>query len=317
VKAGWGLAVLFLALPPCRAQEAGEELGIVIHDRVQVELQQVYVTVTDRGGQRPLGLGAEAFELFEEGVRQRLITVEGGDLPLTAVLLVDGSASMRGAKLEAALDGVDAFAAGMRELDEAQLVVFADSVLQVRELQGGPGAPRPDLAGTEAMGGTRLFDHLYLALLSLEERQGRRVVVLLSDGLDGHSALRAEALAAVARRTRAQVYWVRLEGESPGARAVSAWLPEREIRGDAKALGRLCRASGGRTLGVESEEEIVAAFGELLAELREQYALGYYPEPTGPPGTFRRIEVRVVSEGLKARAAEGYITAGGGSSGGW
>jgi len=276
---------------------------------VEARLQQLYVTVT-RDGRRVLDLPRAQFTVLDEGDRQRIVTFERGDIPLTAVLMVDSSLSMRGERLRAALQGARLFARGMASLDEGMLLLFSDRLLYRSPFGRDPAVLERGLASVEATGGTALNDHLYLALQLLERRQGRRVVVLLSDGVDVDSLLPVEEVVATAGRTQALVYWLRLRegaGRAQEEGHLSAWRDQAEHRAEIEGLARLVTASGGRILDLARIEDAEAAFAEVLSELREQYVLGYYPSGARQSGRWRRVEVRTSGSGLDLRTRAGYF----------
>ena len=135
----------------------------------------------------------------------------------------------------------------------------------------------------EAGGGTALNDELYAALQLLEQRQGRRVVIMLSDGLDSHSVLAIDEVLPLAARSRALLYWVRLVSGGPLSpdfaprHQHSAW---RDGAAHVRQIDKLDEAvvrSGGRVAMIRGAAEMAPTFTEILAELREQYVLGYYP----------------------------------------
>ncbi len=318
-RAALAVTLVVVSGPPAAwAQE------LVIHDAVSVELQQVYVTVTDRDGRRVLDLERGDFRLLDEGRPQEVLTFARGDVPFTAAILVDGSASMRGRRLQASLAGARAFVARMRQNDEARLLVFSDRLLEVTAWSGAAAPLERSLDAVEAAGGTAIFDHLYLALSLLEARQGRRVAVLLSDGWDVESVLSAEELRGVVRRSQTTVYWLRLAGDEPGtgrllgratpapgrpARVlpVSSWRDEKGSRRLYALLEKTVRESGGRVITVGGAGDLERAFDNVLAELREQYALGYDPVPRRNDGSWREVKVEVARRGLDVRAREGYV----------
>ncbi|HPA95783.1 MAG: VWA domain-containing protein [Acidobacteria bacterium] len=276
---------------------------------VEARLQQLYVTVT-RGGQRILDLPRSQFIVLDEGQRQQLVTFERGDVPLTAVLMVDSSLSMRGDRLRTALRGAGLFARGMAPLDEAMLLLFSDRLLYRSPFSHDPAVLERGLANVEASGGTALNDHLYLALQLLERRQGRRVVVLFSDGVDVDSLLPIAEVVTTARRSQALVYWLRLReggGDPRESGHISVWRDHAEHRAELDGLARLVSASGGRIIDLARLEEAEAAFADVLAELREQYVLGYYPSGARQSGRWRRVEVRTGGSGLELRTRSGYF----------
>ncbi|MCB1056962.1 MAG: VWA domain-containing protein, partial [Acidobacteria bacterium] len=245
--------------------------GMRIDEKISIRLQQLYVTVTGQDGERVLDLQPDRFRILEAGEPQERVTFARGDIPFTAVVMLDSSASMAGEKLRAALSGARAFFEGMKTLDEGKLVVFSDRVLHRTPFTTFPEVLTAGLDRVRASGGTALNDHLYLSLKQLEQRQGRRVVILLSDGIDSHSVLSASAVAAVARRSQALVYWLRLPYR-PGAPAGSppslttSWRSSAEYAREYESLGRTVEESGGRILDLDSVDGVGAAFREILEE---------------------------------------------------
>jgi VWFA-related protein len=281
---------------------------IAVDEAVDLELQQLYVTVT-RGSQRVLDLPLQAFTVLDEGERQELVTFEGGDVPLVAALLVDTSLSMRGARIRAALEGARAFVAGMRPLDEASLMLFSDRPMHVTPFTSDAAEIARGLGEVEADGGTAVNDHLYAALKRLDREQGRRVVVLLSDGSDVESVLSIEDVQWTARRSQALVYWIRLrDGESGNVISrTSAWRDMAGQERERAGLTRLVQESGGRIVDLARIEEAPAAFREVLAELREQSVRGSYPSTNLHDGRWHRVQVQAQGFGLSVRAREGYV----------
>ena len=279
--------------------------AIQIDQEIEIELQQLYVTVT-RGGEAAGDLNRGDFTVVDDGLEQELVTFERGDVPLAALLLVDSSDSMRGERLALALAGVRSFVGSMAALDEAMLLLFADGVVHQAPFTVSPRELAQGLDGVEAGGGTALADHLYVAFKLLEGRQGRRVVILLSDGVDTTSVLEMSDVSWGARRSQALVYWLRLPlGERPDAIS-SAWRDGAGTRRELSALEELVRSSGGRVVPLASLDEATVALAEILDELRGQYVLGYYPEPRRNDGHWRQVRIRA-SAGVKVRARDGYV----------
>jgi Ca-activated chloride channel family protein len=295
-----------------QARHAVTTVPVPISGEYEVELQQLYVTVT-RDGEPVRDLDRDDFTILDEGRTQRLVTFEGGDVPFTAVLLIDASASMYGSKIEAARAGATAFIRGMHELDHGKVMVFSDVLQNSTVFSPIPEVLTAGLTGAVGLGGTAVNDHLYSALKLLESRQGRRLVVLLSDGTDHHSALDGEAVLGHARRSQAMVYWIRLlrPGESldPDKRPdlASAWRTPVDYRRQEASLTELVQQSGGRIIPAHSSAEIEPVFIEILRELREQYALGYYPDERRNDGSWRRVRVLVGRPDVSVRTHEGYL----------
>lgn len=279
--------------------------AVRVDDVVELPLVQLYVTAT-RDGQPALDLARDSFRVRDDRREQTLVTFERGDVPLTAVLLLDSSLSMRGAPMAAALAGARAFIEAMAPLDEAKVLMVSDQVIRRTPFGSDPDVLLGGLSGAVARGGTAIQDHLYLALRELEARQGRRVVVLLSDGVDVDSLLSTGDLEPVVGRSPALLYWIRLGGAGAGERHRSVWRSFQEHAVELAGLARLVERSGGRIFDLPRVEEADRVFREVLRELRNQYVLGYYPSLIRHDGTWHPVTVDVSAPRVELRTREGY-----------
>ncbi len=280
---------------------------LLIDDMIELELRQLYVTVNSDAADGVPPLDAHEFRIFDNDVPQRIVTFERGDAALTVGILVDASDSMRGGHLEAALEGARSFLEGMRELDEAALYLFSDSIRFRSPFLQRTESLKGALDTVEAQGGTAINDALYLAIRQLEGRQGRRVVVLLSDGSDIHSALQIDKVLWAMRRSRSLVYWIELNDGRAGAGKTSPWRTSELHRREREGLRELVEESGGRIVTIETPAEAADAFREILAELRRQYVLGYYPAWVAKDGRWHTVDVRIERRGHRARTRGGYV----------
>ncbi|MEM6796153.1 MAG: VWA domain-containing protein, partial [Acidobacteriota bacterium] len=271
-------------------------------EEVAVDLQQLYVAV-EKKGDRVLDLRRESFTVIDNGSPQKLVTFESGEVPFTAVLLVDASTSMKGERLRIALEGVTGFVEEMRQLDQAKLMLFSDRLLYESPFTSFGSVITLGLATVEAGGGTALADHLYLALTRLEKRQGRRVIVILSDGIDVESALAMDHVRWKANQLQPVLYWLRLDlGGKQGERQ-SMWRTSSQHREELEGVMEAVEESGGRTLPIGDISEVESALQQILEDLRNQYVLGYYPsEPAGR----HKVQVRVPVRGAQIRARGNY-----------
>ena len=283
--------------------------SIRVDGEVTAELQQLYVTVTTSGGtRRVLDLVEDDFAIIDNRDRQELVTFARGDVRLTAAILIDSSASMRGERLRYALRGATAFVGGIRPIDDASILLFSDRLLHATPFAHESGVLTAGLGGLKAAGGTALNDHLYLALKRLEHQQGRRVIVLLSDGIDSHSTLRMSDVTWLARRSRALIYWLRTGSREEAMKTrSSAWKSPDSYRSEYEQLTRTVLETGGRIVTLNKIQDAEIAFREILKELREQYVLGYYPTISRGDGTWHRVTVRVRRPGLLVRTRGGYV----------
>jgi Ca-activated chloride channel homolog len=275
---------------------------------VQVDLQQLFVTV-ERSGQPVLELTKDDFTVYDQGEAQPIVNFARGEIPFTAVLLVDSSASMQGTPLQQALEGARAFFTAMAPLDQAKLILFSDHVAMETPFTNIQSVLTLGLGDAKAGGGTALNDALYLAVKRLESRRGRKIAVLLSDGVDVESVLSIDEARAMARR-QVTLYWLRLPGAASADRKVqisTAWRDPADHAREIKRLHDAVLESGGRIVDLAGSAEIAAKLTRLLQELREQYVLGITPRKTaGGPGSWHEVRVEVRG-GLQARTQDGYF----------
>jgi Ca-activated chloride channel family protein len=269
------------------------------------------VSVTN-AGQAVHGLTQGDFEIVnDEGDREAITTFGGGDLPISAVLLLDSSESMQGEPLLAALAGVRAFVARTRPDDETMVAFFSDRLLSATTFIKDDDALQRALGEVHAAGGTAVNDHLYYALNRLQPRLGRRVVVLLSDGLDVSSSLDMEQVLARARRSQAMVYWLRLDDPATAGKGVpkyaSIWRGADDNARQYTLLEQAVTESGGRILKIRQLGEIDDAFRQVIDELRQQYVLGFQPRDARGRGNWRPLKVRVRGDSFAVRTRAGFV----------
>jgi Ca-activated chloride channel homolog len=276
---------------------------VQIMDELDLKLRALFVTVI-RDGARDLKLAEEDFQILDNGVPQEIVTFGRDELPLTAVLLLDTSESMRERELEAVRRGAKAFLDGMKPADEAMVTLFSDRLLRLTPFTADKAELASALVGVKSAGGTAVNDFLYLSLKALETRQGQRVVVLFSDGSDVHSVLPAADVLWKARAGQSLIYWIQLGGTHRSF--TSAWRDYAANDREYEELEQAVRESGGRILPIERVGELELAFRDILQELRQQYALGYYPNNSKGDGKWHKIDVRVKGFGERVRHREGY-----------
>lgn len=288
------------------ASDALKTEPVQIDERIDLELQQLYATVL-RDRQRVLNLDPSDFRVFDNGQEQELVAFDRGELPLSAILLLDSSESMRGERIEAALQGARAFVAGMRPEDRASVMLFSDRLMASTPLTGDKAELNRVLEKVEASGGSAVNDYLFAGLKILESHQGRRVVVLLSDGADVHSVLPMSEVLREARVSQALIYWIALDDGSKRKSFTSAWRNWQANDREFDQLEKAVDESGGRIVRTSKTEDLATAFHGILEELREQYALSYYSTTNKNDGRWHKVEVRVRASGVRVRTRDGYI----------
>lgn len=280
--------------------------GIEVDDAIDLELQQLYVSIESKEG-AGARLDAHEFEVRDLGGVQTIVTFEGGDAALTVAMLIDASESMAGGRLAAALAGAEAFFQGMRELDEAAVYLFSDVLRWKTPFSQNPLELSDSLAQVRSGGGSSINDALYRGMRELEQRQGRRVIILLSDGIDIHSWLGIEEVVWAARRSRSVVYWIELREGASASLVTSHWRDSEGHAEQMEGLRALVAESGGRIVPISGPDKAAEAFSSILEELREQYVLGYYPTVNLGDGRWHRVRVKTTRPGVKVRTRGGYV----------
>ncbi len=280
--------------------------AIRVDESLDLRLQQLYVTATQ--GEAPvLDLRRSDFSVADRGTPQDIVTFHRGDVPLRVVLALDASRSMAGDRFDIAVASAERFVSKLADQDEVQLLVFSDSVQPLADA-AAPGAATTALRSVQPSGGTALNDALYQALRALDQRSGRPVVIVFSDGADTVSWLRAEDVGWKALRSDAVIYSVQ-GGGSLGRRVplATAWRSPTRSATEVIDLEQVIRGSGGRIVEIGALEELEGALDSILTELRQQYVLGYYPSGPREPGSWRPVRVRAARAGVRLRTRSGYI----------
>ena len=253
--------------------------------KVDVKLVNVYVTVTDAHGSPVAGLKKDDFKLQEDG-RDQTISVfdKESALPLSIALAIDTSLSTRhDLPLEQA--SAKRFArALLRPIDALSVFGFSETVLQSTNYTADMHRIEEGIDHIRLGAATALFDAVYLASRSLDRRQGRKVMVLITDGGDTVSKMNYKEAVRAAEEAEALVYSIIVVPIESSA--------GRETGGE-HALIQLSEDTGGKYYYATSMSQLDDAFRQISDELRTQYLLAYYPSQRLSNSQFRRIQVGI------------------------
>ena len=260
---------------------------------VDVQMVELYTTVIDRRGGLARGLEADAFAVTEDDRPQEIVKFQlVEDLPLTVGITLDVSGSMFSALGEAQRAAVDFLDGILTPRDQSFAVAFASEPRLAMPRTEDVGAVSASLENLRADGYTALHDAIVFSLYYFGGTEGRRVLVLLSDGDDTDSRLEFDDAMEYARQSPVVVYTIGLETESLDANAK-------------KKLRNLARETGGRSFFISEAEELRDVYDQIEAELRSQYLLAYFSDHPGGGG-YRTVEVEMKPRGLEARTIRGY-----------
>lgn len=285
--------------------------------RVDVDIVNVLATVRNKSGGLVANLTKDDFTLFENGQKQEIkYFARETDLPLTIGLLFDVSRSQENLIEIQRRAAYQFFSSVLGPKDLAFLIAFGqDSELlqdytnsrkllqhaldQVR-VNGPVGGLHPGPVPTmNNPRGTVLYEAVYLASAEqLKGQVGRKVLVILTDGVDQGSRYKIQDAIKAAQLADAIVYAIYYA--DPSAYGYYGMPSDRDIK-------RIAEETGGRLLKVDRKHSLQDVFKEIQEEMRSQYAIGYSPSNSQKDGSFRRIEIKMADRDLKVQARKGYF----------
>lgn len=291
-------ALSFVALAAALALRAQRETVI----KVDVRLVRVLATVKNAAGDLVGSLAKEDFQILDSGVPQQIAVFERHtEQPLSVALMVDTSGST-GKELKGEIDSVSRFLNALfgsgNPDDAVALYSFNYQVTEHNAFTKNQRSLERSMKTFKAEAGTSLYDAVFLACEDLENREGRRVIVVVTDGGDTTSSRNFHQALEAAQMADAVIYPILIMPvTNPAGRNI----------GGENALTNMARATAGRVFAPTIGPALDAAFSEIIRELRTQYLLGYYPKDVPPsPGRFHKIEVRVSRPDLRVSARNGY-----------
>jgi len=270
------IPVLALSLmnAPIRAQQ---ETNFKLN--VDVDLTELYVTVTD-DQDRPMGnLGKEDFRIFEDRTEQKVSIFKREDVPVSLGLVIDNSRSIepRKRRLDAA---ALSFVQRGNPDDETFIVHFDDRAKLTHDFTDNIPDLERALARVTPFGQTAIYDALFLAAERMAKaKHTKKVILLITDGIDNISHHTVEEAVEAAKRSGAAIYTVGLLSATEGLKAEQTLL-------------RIAETSGGRAFFPENVEQARVSMERVARTLREQYLLGYFSS-SPRNGAWRSIRLEI------------------------
>jgi len=326
---------------PAPTPPAGDDDNGVI--RIETNIVTMPVSVLDRDGRFISGLQKNDFKIFEDGVEQKVDYFQSVEQPFTVVLLIDVSPSTQ-FKIEEIQNAAIAFINQLRPGDRVMVISFDEDVHVLCSPTNDRYTLRNAIREAEFGDGTSLYEAVdFVINQQLRQIQGRKAVVLFTDGVDTTSRRASfESTLAQTDEIDSLFYTVRYDtsrdvnggysqwpsgGGRRGGRGGGTWpdIFGQILGGSGGSWGRggmgsqgdyakgkqylemLAQNSGGREFEAQSIYNIDSAFSGIAEELRRQYSLGYYPEKVGNPGDRKQIRIRVMRPGVVVRAKNYYV----------
>lgn len=296
---GWASTVMaLLFLISSSHLTAQQDSGTTLH--MNVKLVNVFVNVTDRNGAIVGGLNRDDFAIFEDGRPQTIAHFERqSELPLNIMLAIDTSGSVKKDLSDEAAAAHRFAHTILRPQDQMSVMQFATDVQVLTPFTNKISVVDHGLGRLRADWATALYDAVCEGSQALGRKQGRKVLVVVSDGDDtAKSSTYAQALEA-ALRNEAMIYSIiDVPIESSAGRDT----------GGEHALITLSEQTGGKHYYVEAGG-LDKAFQKLSEDLRTEYLIGYYPHNQEAGRDFHRITVtipRAAPDAFEVRHRTGY-----------
>jgi Ca-activated chloride channel homolog len=270
--------------------------------RVDVNLVRIVATAKNNSGQLVGSLRKEDFQVFDNGAPQAVAVFERQtDQPLSVALMVDTSGSTN-KELKYETDSAARFLKALlsegNPRDTVALYTFNWEIVRDHYFTHSYTSLTNALKTLHGEAGTSLYDAIYLAARDLEDREGRKVMIIVTDGGDTTSSKSLKQALEAAQLADAVIYPVVVMPITNDA--------GRNIGGE-NALTFMAEGTGGRTFLPTVGAELDRAFSEIVDELRTQYLLGFYPKNVPlTKDRFHRLEVKVNRPDLRVSARNGY-----------
>jgi VWFA-related protein len=285
----------------------------------------VYVTVSDDSGMLVPDLTRDDFEIYDNGKRQTITLFESGVQPITIVLMLDRSGSMIN-NFTLVRSAAEQFVSLLLPGDKARIGSFANRIqMDPREFTSTK-RDLIEILRTELQepGPTPLWNAVNVGITALQHQEGRRVILVFTDGIDRPMNSRSISLSDVMKNAEEHDVMVfaiglmsrnyvpnrgrRGPGRNPGVGAIGApggiGQPPEFEKPDA-GLPRIAAATGGGYFELTSANNLSYTFSRIADELHRQYSLAFTPEKFD--NKTHRLEVKVRRPGLKVRARRTYV----------
>ena len=313
------LCASLLVLPLLSQQKPAEDIPPPIS--VDVNVVNILASVRDRHNALVANLTKDNFTLFEDGRQQTIkYFTKETDLPLTIGLLVDVSGSQANLIQIEREAASQFFSSVLHKKDEAFLISFGEEAELLQDYTQSPrllteglnrlhvnsavGGLHPGPVPTASQPrGTVMYDAVYLAAKEkLSTEVGRKVIVLITDGVDQGSRLTLNQAVEAAQKADAVIYSIYYYDPSAyGGHGMISFGG-----GGEGYLKKMSDETGGHVFKVDRKHPLLEVFKELQDEMRSQYAIGYTPTNDKKDGTFRKVDLKLADRNLKVQARKGY-----------
>jgi Ca-activated chloride channel family protein len=265
-------------------------------EEIEVNLVELPVMVTDKTGLPVTDLKEPDFTVLENGKPQKITTFNyASNLPIAAGVLIDHSGSMKPRMEQAKSAALEFFKKIMRPGDRAFVTGFAFDAKSASPFVTDVSSLQSQVTAIpEASGGTALYDAIVTGLYRFRTLQGRRALIILTDGEDTTSRTSYEEMLTYARSARVPLYFI---GVGLGLFDASG----------TNKMKTLAAETGGIAYFIHDIKQLDETYAQLDKDLRSQYLIAYNAQTSVKDRTYRKIEVKVPKPGMTVRTIRGYI----------
>jgi Ca-activated chloride channel family protein len=319
--AGHALTAIATFSDGTEARASVETSRLSVNETEEVALVNVYAIARDGKGNYVTDLGKNDFKVYENDRLQTIDQFSADRRPLRIGIVLDTSLSMEGEKLKAAINSAVEFLDVLQPGDEGLVVTFSDDVRILQDLTSNRAELEAAIRKGSARGGTSLYDAIFKASDRLAEFDGRRVLVVLSDGRDEAAnglepgslhtleesqerALRNEVMVFAIGLGRSIARDAKALRENPTARAEEMDFFGRKPL--VTILESLAETTGGSAVFSVGAGQLRRSFDTVANDLRHQYTLAYRPDDKRHDGAWRAIKVAASRPGVSVTNRKGY-----------
>jgi Ca-activated chloride channel family protein len=267
--------------------------------RSETRLVMLHATVVDKNGHLMTDLQQNSFQVFENGVEQKIKIFKREDVPVSMGLIVDNSGSMRDKRQKVEAAALALVKASNRD-DEVFVVNFNDEpFLDSPDFTNDIKVLEQSLAKIDSRGGTAMRDAIRVSIdhEKLKAKRDKKVLLVITDGNDNASMISQESLVKAAQQSEILIYAIGLLSEEE----------RREARRAKRSLDTLTEATGGQSYYPKELSDVEKICHQVAHDIRNQYIIAYTPSNTALDGTFRQVRVAANGPGRPVvRTRTGY-----------
>ena len=289
----------------CVALAASASIGVLAQQpqgptfKLGTQIVSLFVTVADAQRRLVAGLTQEEFEVHDNEKPQPIVFFQNEIQPITVVVMLDTSGSMT-LTLDLLRQAAEQFIIRLLPADKGRVGAFNDKIQFSSRFTGDRDQLVTDVKNLDYGNGTRLWDAVGASLDELKGIDGRRVVLVFTDGDDTSSRIGLGAVVERARAEEVMIYAIGLESNYFNGQSMVRTKPDSGLR-------KIADETGGGYFELKKTSELASTFTKVAQELHSQYVIGF--TPTQLDNRVHKLVVKMKQPGMTARARRSYLAA--------